>query len=174
MPLAGPTFDAAALMPKPIESFIGLGANLDQPIETVRRAIGAIGQLAGTRLIAQSSLFRTAPVEADGDDYVNAVVQIATALSASDLLRALQEIEQDFGRARPYFHAPRSLDLDLLLYGDLQIDSATLQVPHPRMSTRAFVLIPLLQIDPLINIPGHGLAHQLVARVSDQVIKKIN
>ena len=160
-------------MAKQIQSFIGLGANLDQPAQTVQRAIDAIGKIAETRLIAQSSLFRTAPIEADGDDYVNAVVQVATSLSAPDLLSALQIIEQQFGRARPYHHAPRSLDLDLLLYGDQRIDSATLTVPHPRMGARAFVLIPLLQIDPLIHIPGYGPAHQLAAQVAGQAIQKI-
>ena len=156
-----------------VVTYVGLGANLSEPDATVRRAILAVGRIVATRVTAQSSLFRTAPIEADGDDYVNAVVQLVTTLSAHDLLDALQVIEQDFGRERPYHHAPRSLDLDLLLYGDQRIESATLTVPHPRMTTRAFALIPLLQIDPFIRIPGHGPAHQLVAQVAGQVITKI-
>jgi len=156
-----------------VAAYIGIGANLGDARETVTRAIDMLGQLPGTSLTARSSLFRTAPIEADGDDYVNAVAQIQTELTAADLLEALFELEQQFGRARPYVNAPRTLDLDILLYGEQRIDSAALTIPHPRMTMRAFVLIPLLQIDPLLVIPGRGPAHQFVSGVSGQAIHVI-
>jgi len=152
---------------------IGIGANLGDACEQVQQAILRLAQLPQSQLRAQSSLFRTAPIDADGDDYINAVVQLDTALSAQDLLQQLQAIEQDFGRERPYRNAPRTLDLDLLLYGQQTIETTTLQVPHPRMTQRAFVLIPLLQIDPFIEIPGHGPAHAFVPNVAGQAIQKI-
>ncbi len=104
---------------------------------------------------------------------MNAVVQLQTRLSAQELLAALQAIEQAGGRERSYRNAPRTLDLDLLLYGDAILASDTLTVPHPRMTQRAFVLIPLLQIDPFIVIPGQGAAHQFVPSVAAQAIRKI-
>lgn len=121
----------------------------------------------------QSSLYRSAPFEAAGDDYVNAVVEIQTELGALPLLHYLQELELAFGRERPYRNAPRTLDLDLLLYGDEQISTASLTVPHPRMTERAFVLLPLLQIDPLVEIPGLGSAQEFASAVAKQVIQKI-
>jgi 2-amino-4-hydroxy-6-hydroxymethyldihydropteridine diphosphokinase len=154
-------------------SYIGIGANLGNAHDTVQQAISRIGGLDRTKLTAQSSLFRTAPINAGGDDYINAVVRIDTQLSALELLQALQAIEQDFGRERPYQNAPRTLDLDLLLYGKQQTDSDLLTVPHPRMTQRAFVLIPLLQIDPFITIPGRGAAHGFVPEVAGQTIQKI-
>ena len=156
-----------------VQAYIGLGANLGDAHRQVQDAIAQLQSLPETRFSAQSSLFRSAPIDADGDDYVNAVVQLETRLPAEDLLLALQAIEQDFGRQRSYVNAPRTLDLDLLLYGDQTIVSTTLQVPHPRMTERAFVLIPLLQIDPLIQIPGHGPAHQFAPAVADQIIARI-
>lgn len=157
----------------PVLAYIGLGANLGDARTQVLGALAQLHTLPQTRLCAQSSLFRSAPIDADGDDYVNAVAQLETRLPAADLLLALQAIEQDFGRQRSYQNAPRTLDLDLLLYGSQTIASATLQVPHPRMTERAFVLIPLLQIDPLIQIPGRGAAHQFAPAVAGQVIQRI-
>lgn len=156
-----------------VQAYIGVGANLGDARRQVQDAIAQLHSLPETRFSTQSSLFRSAPIDADGDDYVNAVVQLETRLPAEDLLLALQAIEHDFGRQRSYVNAPRTLDLDLLLYGDQTIASTTLQVPHPRMTQRAFVLIPLLQIDPLIQIPGHGPAHQFVPAVADQIIARI-
>lgn len=156
-----------------ITSHIGIGANLGNASEQVRQAILRLAQLPQSQLRAQSSLFHTAPIDASGDNYINAVVRLDTALSAQDLLQELQAIEQDFGRERPYRNAPRTLDLDLLLYGQQTIATATLEVPHPRMTQRAFVLIPLLQIDPFIEIPGHGPAHAFVPGVAEQTIQKI-
>jgi 2-amino-4-hydroxy-6-hydroxymethyldihydropteridine diphosphokinase len=153
--------------------YIGIGANLGDAGDQVRSALLRLGELPQSRLTGQSDLFRTAPVEAGGDDYINAVAQLDTHLGAEDLLRALQAIEQDFGRERPYRNAPRTLDLDVLLYGQQRIASSMLEVPHPRMTERAFVLIPLLQIDPFISIPGKGPAHSFVGAVAGQVIRRI-
>jgi 2-amino-4-hydroxy-6-hydroxymethyldihydropteridine diphosphokinase len=153
--------------------YIGIGANLGDARDNVKRTIAMLGELADTKLTGQSSLFRTAPIDAGGNDYINAVVRLETRMSASELLQALQTIEQGFGRERPYRNAPRTLDLDLLLYGQQSIATESLTVPHPRMTQRAFVLIPLLQIDPFVTIPGLGPAHAFVPDVSDQAIQKI-
>ncbi|RJF97864.1 2-amino-4-hydroxy-6-hydroxymethyldihydropteridine diphosphokinase [Noviherbaspirillum saxi] len=153
--------------------YIGIGANLGDAQEQVERAIAGLGQLPSTTLAARSSLFRTAPVDAGGDDYVNAVAKLDTTLTAIALLGHLQAMENAFGRERPYPNAPRTLDLDLLLYGQEIISSDVLTVPHPRMIQRAFVLIPLLQVDPFVHIPGRGAAHTFVPGVSGQKIQKI-
>lgn len=156
-----------------VSCFIGIGANLGDAADNVRHAIDRIGRLPDTTLTGQSSLFRTAPVDAGGDDYINAVVRIDTCLSPSALLEALRSIEQGMGRERPFRNAPRTLDLDILLYGSETIATESLTVPHPRMTQRAFVLIPLLQIDPFITIPGQGAAHTFVPDVAEQAIQKI-
>ena len=153
-----------------VSAFIGLGANLGDARATVEAALQELGALPGTRLAERSSLFRSAPVDAGGDDYVNAVARIETTLSAADLLDALMQIERAHGRERSGHNAPRTLDLDLLLYGRKTISTGTLTVPHPRMTQRAFVLIPLLQIAPLIDIPGMGPAHGFVPDVAGQAI----
>lgn len=156
-----------------VTCYIGIGANLGDACGHVRSALQRLAQLPHSRMTGQSDLFRTAPLDADGDDYVNAVAQLDTRLEAEELLSALQAIELDFGRERSYRNAPRTLDLDLLLYGQKRIASPTLEVPHPRMTERAFVLIPLLQLDPLLSIPGKGPVHTFVPAVASQVIQKI-
>jgi 2-amino-4-hydroxy-6-hydroxymethyldihydropteridine diphosphokinase len=152
---------------EPVPVWIALGANLGDAQQSLRDAIAAIGQLPGTTLTQQSSLYRTAPVDSSGPDYINAVVQINTVLTAPALLAALQAIEQAAGRERPYRNAPRTLDLDILLYGNARISSPTLTVPHPRMHERAFVLVPLAQI-----APGLVSARQL-ENVSGQEISRV-
>jgi 2-amino-4-hydroxy-6-hydroxymethyldihydropteridine diphosphokinase len=156
-----------------VTAYIGVGANLGDACDTVQRAIKALSSLPRTSLRQQSGMFRTAPIDAGGDDYVNAVACINTQLTAQELLGRLQAIENDFGRERPYVNAPRTLDLDILLYGNQTISTETLVVPHPRLTQRAFALIPLMQIDPFIAIPGKGAAHTFVPAVADQVITKI-
>jgi 2-amino-4-hydroxy-6-hydroxymethyldihydropteridine diphosphokinase len=156
-----------------VAAYIGIGSNLGDARTNVERAMDGLNKLPGTRLSAQSSLFRTAPVDADGDDYINAVARVDTQLPAPELLRALQALEQAFGRERPYPNAPRTLDLDILLYGQQTISSDSLTIPHPRLALRAFALIPLLQIDPLIAIPGKGPAHSFVPDVAEQTIQKL-
>jgi 2-amino-4-hydroxy-6-hydroxymethyldihydropteridine diphosphokinase len=147
-----------------VTAYIGLGANLGAAAATVVSAIDAIADMDGVALARQSSLYSSAPVDAGGPDYVNAVVQIQTCLTAPDLLSALQAIELRAGRERPYRNAPRTLDLDVLLYGDACIASATLDVPHPRMWERAFVLLPLAEIAPQRVSQEHldAVVHQRV------------
>ena len=139
-----------------VTSYIALGANLGDAQATVREAIEAIASLPGTRLTRRSSLYRTAPVESSGPDYINAVVEVGTRLTAPDLLRELQALELRAGRLRPYRNAPRTLDLDILLFGEARIFSDALTVPHPRMSARAFVLVPLNEIAPH-RVDAHAL-----------------
>jgi len=127
---------------------VGIGANVGKARAAVHGAMTAMASLPQVRLVAQSSLYGSTPVDATGDDYVNAVVKIHTTLSALDLLHALQALELSAGRTRPYVNAPRTLDLDLLLYGTLVLDTAELTVPHPRLWQRAFVLLPLAEIAP--------------------------
>ena len=148
-----------------VTAFVALGANLGDAAHTVRAALVALGQVPGVQRVRSSSLYRTAPVDSTGPDYINAVAEVATTLSAPGLLAALQAIENVAGRERPYRNAPRTLDLDLLLYGLARVDSRTLTVPHPRMSERAFVLVPLAEIAPQLVS-----AAQLQA-VADQTIE---
>ena len=132
----------------PVLAYIGLGANLGNAAAAVTRAMDAIAALPATRVTRRSSLYASAPVDAEGPDYVNAVVEVETTLPAPLLLAQLQRLEQQAGRERPYRNAPRMLDLDLLLYGDATMQSDALTLPHPRMAQRAFVLLPLAQIAP--------------------------
>jgi 2-amino-4-hydroxy-6-hydroxymethyldihydropteridine diphosphokinase len=155
-------------------AFVGLGANLGDPEAQVRRAFAALAELPRTRLLAASSLYRSAPVGVVAQlDFVNAVAELETALAARALLDALLAEEKRFGRRREFPKAPRTLDLDLLLYGDRVIAEPGLVVPHPRMHERAFVLAPLAEIAPDIAIPGKGRAGTLLAACSDQKIEKI-
>ncbi len=147
--------------------YIALGANLGDAASAICHAMDAIGMLPDTQVTRRSSLYRTAPVDAAGPDYVNAVVEIATTLTAPALLQRLQQLERDAGRERPYRNAPRTLDLDLLLYGDAQLQSPTLTLPHPRMAERAFVLVPLAEIAPQ-RVSAAQLRHvhrQAIARL---------
>ena len=153
-------------MNPPTTAWIGLGANLGECAGTLRTALAALAALPGTRLLRVSSLYRSAPVDAGGPDYLNAVAEMATELPPHDLLAALQAIERAAGRERPYRNAPRTLDLDILLYGDLRLDSATLMLPHPRMHERAFVLLPLAELAPDRVLP------QWLAGVEGQAIER--
>ena len=130
-------------------ALVALGSNLSEPVTQIQRAISRLSEQAGIRLQAASALYRTAPVGyTDQPDFINAAVHIETSLSPMVLLRVLNQIEAEFGRERSFQNAPRTLDLDLLLYGGAGIDSARLTVPHPRMRQRAFVLVPLAEIAP--------------------------
>lgn len=153
-----------------VAAYIGIGANLGNAALTVREALTALQQLPLTQLSASSSLYGSAPVDAGGDDFVNAVARLDTHMGAEALLAELQKIELTFGRERPFRNAPRTLDLDLLLYGQEEIHSARLEVPHPRMTARAFVLLPLLQIAPDLQIPGKGVASDFLPGLQDQRI----
>ncbi len=157
-------------MREPVVAYVALGANLGDAPSALARAIEAIDSLPHTEVTARSSLYRSAPVDANGPDFFNAVVRVSTRLTAPDLLRLLQQLEHAAGRQRPYRHAPRTLDLDLLLYGDARIDSPQLTLPHPRMHERAFVLVPLAQIEPS-RVTLQALA--AVAAVAGQRIERI-
>lgn len=143
-----------------VSAYIALGANLGEPEATVRQAMDDLAGLAGVRVVKRSSLYRTAPMESSGPDYVNAVVEISTTLSAPDLLAQLQALEQAAGRERTHRNAPRTLDLDMLTYGEACLDSAVLTIPHPRMTQRAFVLVPLDEIAPHAVTSDQRLAVQ--------------
>lgn len=153
--------------------FVGLGANLGDARAALLSACVQLAALPGTRLLGRSSLYRSAPVDAHGPDYCNAVAELDTTLEPQVLLQHLQAIEQQHGRQRPYGNAPRTLDLDLLLYGQRQVDQAQLTLPHPRMHLRAFVLLPLLELAPELSHPRLGKIANLAARLCPQRIERL-
>lgn len=145
-------------MRAPVLAYIGLGANLGAPVAALQNALAALAALPQCTLLRHSALYGSTPVDSSGPDYVNAVAELSTTLTAPALLQALQQLEQGAGRERPYRNAPRTLDLDLLLFGGATIHSPTLTVPHPRMRERAFVLLPLAEL-----LPAHFNAADLAA-----------
>ena len=157
----------------PVTAYVALGANLGDPAAALNEAEALIDKIPGVRLEAASGLYRTEPIESSGPDYFNAVVRVRTSLSARDLLHALQAIENRLGRVRPagVVNAPRTMDLDLLLYADLVTSDSELTVPHPRMHQRAFVLVPLVEIAPQAEIPGKGRAIDFLPSVAGQRIE---
>jgi len=156
-----------------VAAYLGLGSNLGASEALVEAAIEAIGKLPQTRALARSSLYRSAPVDATGRDFVNAVMAIETALAPAALLAHLHGIEARHGRERKGRNAPRTLDLDLLLYADCVVDEAGLVVPHPRLHERAFALMPLLEIAPDIVVPRRGRAADLLAFVAAQPVARL-
>lgn len=156
--------NAATDQRESVVAYIALGANLGDARATVMAAMEAISQLAGVDCVARSELYKTAPIESMGADYINAVVKVLTVQPAYSLLSLLQDLEQKEGRDRPYRNAPRTLDLDLLLYGGAQISSDRLTVPHPRMWQRAFVLWPLRDVAPEL------VSDEALAAVSGQSV----
>jgi len=131
-----------------VVAYVGLGANLGDARTTLEQALRDLDRYSGLRVLRASSFYRTAPIDAGGPDYLNAVAEIATTLTAPAMLAQLQAIEAAHGRERPYRNAPRTLDLDLLLFGTATIDSPALTVPHPLLHERAFVLLPLAELAP--------------------------
>lgn len=160
-------------MAGPVRAFVGIGANLGDAQATVRAALQALGRLPDTQRIASSSLYRSAPVEATGPDFINAVAELHSTLPPLALLRELQAIEQTFGRVRSVRNAPRTLDLDLLLHGEQVMHGDTLTLPHPRLHLRAFVLWPLAELDPALLLPGLGALGPWLQRASDQAIERL-
>jgi 2-amino-4-hydroxy-6-hydroxymethyldihydropteridine diphosphokinase len=154
-------------------AWLGIGANLGDARQTLKDAVVCLAQQHTLTVLAKSSLYRTAPIDAGGDDYFNCVVKVDTRLDARELLALCQRIEHHFGRERPFRNAPRTLDVDILLFGDDIIETPDLVVPHPRMTARAFVLVPALEIDPELVIPGHGAARAFLAAVADQRIEHV-
>ena len=156
-------------------AYVGLGANLDDPRRQLQAALEELKNLPQTRMTANSSLYRSAPLGyLEQPEFLNAVAQLDTGLSPEARFECLKQIEERHGRKRPFAGAPRTLDLDLLLYGDARITAPGLTVPHPRMHERAFVLRPLLELDPEISVPEKGPASTLLAACAAQKIAKID
>ena len=151
----------------PVMACVALGANLGDAVVTVRQSLRDVAGLRGTQLIKASSLYRTAPFEAQGPDFINAVVLVQTQLSPFELLHALQALELQSGRERPYLNAPRTLDLDVIFYGDVVLETPELTLPHPRWQARAFVLLPLAEVWP------ERVSNALMGAVQDQAIEKL-
>ena len=159
---------------KPQTAYIALGSNLEVPLTQIRNAFAELGKLPKTKLIARSSLYRSAPVGNINQPYfINAVAKLETRLAPRKLLAALLEIEQRHGRRREFPNAPRTLDLDLLLYGDLIHHEHGLTLPHPRMHQRAFVLSPLHEIAPDSVIPGIGSVAEVLAACTGQHLQRL-
>jgi len=157
-----------------VTAYIGLGANLGRPADAIRRALKDLHTLPHTEMVRASSLYRSAPLgHAHQPQFTNAVASVRTRLSARELLERLLALEERAGRKRSFPNAPRTLDLDLLLYGDQTIEEPGLIVPHPRMNERRFVLEPLLELDPECVIPGQGRACDALTGVLDQFVEKI-
>lgn len=151
----------------PSLAWVALGGNLGDARQSVQQALQALDALPQTRLEAASSLYRTAPVDASGPDFINAVARLRTSLAPLALLQALQGLEQQAGRERPYRNAPRTLDLDVLLYSGVSQQTPELELPHPRMLQRAFVLVPLAEIDAELVPP------EMLQAVADQAIERL-
>ena len=158
----------------PSDAFIGLGANLGDRARQIDAACADIAALPMTTLVARSALYASAPLDAPGGEYLNAVARVRSALAPLELLRELQAIERAHGRERPFANAPRTLDLDLLLHGDAVLASDALTLPHPRLHERAFVLVPLAEIAPDLVIRGHGHIAGLLAAVAGQRVAKLD
>ena len=155
-------------------AFIGLGSNLDNPRAQLQRAFSELDKLPHTRLLKQSSLYQSAPIGyADQPNFVNAVAQLSTTLTPQALLKNLLQIEHLHGRERTFKNAPRTLDLDLLLYDDVQLHEHGLTIPHPQIHRRAFVLQPLLEIDPDCAIPTVGRAKYALQACQDQALERL-
>ena len=150
-----------------VQVCVAFGANLGEAQATVLQAIQDVGALASTQLVKTSSLYASAPHEATGPEFVNAVVMYDTDLLPLELLDALQNLEKTAGRERPYLNAPRTLDLDIIFYGDIALDSPRLTLPHPRWQKRAFVLVPLAEISPDKVSPA------LLSSVANQSVRRI-
>lgn len=156
-------------------AFIGIGSNLDEPRVHVRAAFDELDLLPLCHVSGRSSLYRSAPIGGPPQpDYVNAVARLETSLAADDLLAALLAIETRHGRSRAEPNAPRTLDLDLLLYDSATLISRGLRLPHPRMHERRFVLAPLLEVDPEAQIPGHGPVARLIEHCASQGLERID
>ncbi|CAM4193813.1 2-amino-4-hydroxy-6-hydroxymethyldihydropteridine diphosphokinase [Bordetella muralis] len=154
-------------------AYIGLGANLGDAQATLRTVLEQLRQTAGILRCLSSHFYRTAPIDATGPDYINAVAALDTTLAPLELLDRLQALENQHGRQRPYKNAPRTLDLDLLLYGDTTMNTPRLTLPHPRMHERAFVLAPLSELAPALQLT-QGSAIELLSMLPDQPIERLD
>ncbi|MEI7531577.1 MAG: 2-amino-4-hydroxy-6-hydroxymethyldihydropteridine diphosphokinase [Betaproteobacteria bacterium] len=155
------------------QAFIGLGGNVGDSKQILTDAVICFAQLPQIKISSKSCFYKSAPVDAAGGDYVNNVISVLTELDPFSLLRVCQSIEQRFGRERPYENAPRTLDIDILTYDNLQQHNPDLTIPHPKISERLFVLLPLLELDEEIELPSIGKLKNKVAELSWQKIEKI-
>jgi 2-amino-4-hydroxy-6-hydroxymethyldihydropteridine diphosphokinase len=161
------------------QAFVALGSNLLNPVQQVKSAMTALANIPNTRVTKKSSLYQTAPIGYEADqldqvpDFINAVVALETDLAPLALLDALLEIENNAGRERPYPNAPRVLDCDLLLYENIRLNTSKLTLPHPRMHTRGFVLLPLFEIAPHLSLENHGKIAQLIQSQQFTGVKKL-
>ena len=157
-------------------AYVALGSNLDDPANHVRRACQELSVLPQTRCLQYSCLYQSTPHgPTDQPDYINAVAELETALPPNELLSMLQSLEKAHGRVRTGEHwGPRPLDLDILLYGDQQIDGPDLQIPHPYMTERAFVLYPLAELAPELSIPGYGVLSDLLQSCPAEGLEPLN
>lgn len=156
----------------PVRAYIGLGANLGDSAATLRHVLAELRETQGVTAVTSSPFYRSAPVDAAGPDFINAVAALDTVLPPLELLDVLQALENLHGRLRPYRNAPRTLDLDLLLYGDTRLDHERLTLPHPRMHLRAFVLLPLRDLAPGLVLQGKPIGEWIDA-IQDQPIERI-
>ncbi|HSI23159.1 MAG TPA: 2-amino-4-hydroxy-6-hydroxymethyldihydropteridine diphosphokinase [Methylophilaceae bacterium] len=155
-------------------AFVALGSNLEDPQQQVLRALAELDGLPETRVTAKSALYRTAPVGYDNQpDFINAAAEVSTTLEPFALLRALLALETAHGRERPFPNAPRVIDLDLLLYDDLELHDPELTLPHPRLHERGFVLFPLADIAPELHVPGRGVVRDLLQALPDQGVARM-
>ncbi len=156
-------------------ALIALGSNLQQPQVQVAKAIQVLSQTPGLSLVKASSLYATAPVGYDNQpDFINAVIQVSTEIPAPELMQLLLDIEQTFGRERPFPNAPRILDLDLLDYAGLRMETAHLTLPHPRMHERGFVILPLAEIVPDFMLPQGQTVVEWVTEFPHDDVRKLD
>lgn len=161
-------------MTLPVDAYVGIGANLGDRGAALQGAITELAALPGTVVLARSSVYESAPLDAGGGDYLNAVVQLATTLAPLELLHALQAIERAHGRVRKHRNAPRTLDLDLLMHGDATSATTELTLPHPRLHERAFVLLPLAEIAPRLRLAGGETADTMLRLLAPQRITRLS
>jgi 2-amino-4-hydroxy-6-hydroxymethyldihydropteridine diphosphokinase len=172
LPVAPPAADAAGTLS--VSAYIGLGSNLENPVAQLQAGFAALAALPRTKLVARSSFYRTEPVGyRDQPDFVNAVARIDTTLSPRALLDALLAIERTRGRVREFANAPRTLDLDVLVYGDVICDEPGLVIPHPRLHERGFALVPMAEIAPDCVVPGRGRVADLLLAVEADGIARL-
>lgn len=154
-------------------AFIGLGGNIGDAKQLIKDAIVCLAQRPELRVKTRSCMYKSAPVDATGNDFINAVISIETDIQPKELLAICHQVENQFGRERPFLNAPRTLDLDLLIYDQVEVADEFLTIPHPRLTERAFVLLPLLEISPDLNLPNLGELSQYLKQVEHQRIEKV-
>lgn len=155
-------------------AYLGLGSNVGDSWQTLRDAVVCLAHYPNITVLRKAGMYLSSPIDTEGADFFNTVVSLETTLTAQQLHAVCMQIECQFERKRPYRYAPRTLDMDLLLFGDQTIFSPTLTVPHPRMLERAFVLVPLAEIAENIEIPGCGHIQQYLPTVAQQKVRRIS